>query len=317
MAAVTDHRQSLGFALRDVRPWAGLIAAVRDGELAGYEHLFLPEIPGGRDAMTTLAALAADAPGLRLGTGVLPMTERSPLATAMAAATLQERSGGRFVLGLGAGAAVNGALERLRAHVIVVRRLVAGERVEVDGRARTLSAPPDPPPPIWLAALGPRAVRLAGEIADGVLLNWCTPERVVAARIELADGAREAGRDPGTLTLGAYVRACLVRDEAAALRALRAAAGEYAAIPAYRRQAAALGLGPEADAAAAAHRSGRPEGVPDRLVRALTLFGDPAQARSGLERFRDAGLDLPIVYPVATEDGPGSVRATLAALAPA
>ncbi len=316
MAAVRTLRQALGFALRDVRPWDGLVAAVRDGERLGYERLFVPEIPGGRDAVATLASLAPEAPGLGLATGVLPLPARSTLATAMAAATLQERSGGRFVLGLGTGPAVPGALDRLRDLVAALRGLLAGERVELDGRALRLSAPPEPAPPIWLSALGPRAVRLAGAVADGVLLNWCTPERVARARTELAEGAAQAGRDPDAMTLGAYVRACLVTDEAAALRAMRVAAGEYAAVPAYRRQAAALGLGRDADAAAAAHRAGTPQDVPEGFVRTLGLLGDLDEARSRMRDYREAGLDLPIVYPVATEDAVGSVRATLAALAP-
>jgi alkanesulfonate monooxygenase SsuD/methylene tetrahydromethanopterin reductase-like flavin-dependent oxidoreductase (luciferase family) len=316
MAAVTTSRQALGFALRDVRPWAGLAAAVREGERLGYERLFLPEIPGGRDAVATLSALASEAPGLGLATGILPMTARSALATAMAAATLQERSGGRFVLGLGTGPAAPGALGRLRGLVTTLRRLLAGERVELEGRALRLHPPPDPPPPIWISALGPKAVRLAGAVADGVLLNWCTPERVAVARAELAEGAREGGRAADAITVGAYVRACLVPDEAAALRAMRVAAGEYAAIPAYRNQAATLGLGADADVAAAAFRAGRPDDVPEAFVRALGLLGDPAVARSRVDRYREAGLTLPIVYPVATEDAAASVRVTLAALAP-
>jgi alkanesulfonate monooxygenase SsuD/methylene tetrahydromethanopterin reductase-like flavin-dependent oxidoreductase (luciferase family) len=159
-------------------------------------------------------------------------------------------------------------------------------------------------------------VRLAGAVADGVLLNWCTPERVAVARAELAEGAREGGRAADAITVGAYVRACLVPDEAAALRAMRVAAGEYAAIPAYRNQAATLGLGADADVAAAAFRAGRPDDVPEAFVRALGLLGDPAVARSRVDRYREAGLTLPIVYPVATEDAAASVRVTLAALAP-
>ncbi len=306
----------MGFALRDVRPWDGLVEAVREGERLGYARLFLPEIPGGRDAVATLSALTDAARRMGLATGVLPMAARTPLATAMAAATLQERSGGRFVLGLGTGPAVPGALGRLGDLVAVLRGLLRGEAVEVDGRTLRLQAPPDPPPPIWLSALGPRAVRLAGAVADGVLLNWCTPERVAAARAELALGAREAGRDPADVIVGAYIRACLVPDEAAALTAMRTAAGEYASIPAYRRQAAALGLDAEAAAAASAFREGRPDRVPEAFVRALGLLGDPAAARARVDRYREAGLTLPIVYPVATEDPVGSVLATLRAIAP-
>ena len=84
---------------------------------------------------------------------------------------------------------------------------------------------PETPPPIWLAALGPKAVRMAGELADGVLLNWCTPERVRQAREEVAEGARAAGRDPAEVTVGVYVRACLDPDVMAAIDAVQAMVG--------------------------------------------------------------------------------------------
>ncbi|HEY7668637.1 MAG TPA: LLM class flavin-dependent oxidoreductase, partial [Actinomycetota bacterium] len=121
MTAVAPERQAMGFALRDLRPWEGLVDAVREGERLGFGRLFIPEIPGGRDAVATLSALADVAGGIGLATGILPMTARGPLVTAMAATTLQERSGGRFVLGLGTGPAAPGALARLGDLVAVLR----------------------------------------------------------------------------------------------------------------------------------------------------------------------------------------------------
>src|SRR5206468_12748849 len=121
------------------------------------------------------------------------------------------------------------------------------------------------PPPIWISALGPKAVHLAGEVADGVVLNWCTPDRVARARDELAAGAPRAGRDPAAITIAVYVRSCL--DDAASddqrLAALKAVAGEYASYPAYARQFAAMGLGSEAEAAATARAEDRPRDVPE------------------------------------------------------
>ena len=112
---------------------------------------------------------------------IIPMSSRTPMLTAMAAAAVHERSLGRLVLGIGTGPAVPGALDRLRELVATLRRLFAGEGVEIEGRVSRLSLVPEDPVPIWISALGPRAMRLAGEIADGVLLNWCTPERVRSA----------------------------------------------------------------------------------------------------------------------------------------
>src|ERR687892_366821 len=89
--------------------------------------------------------------------------------------------------------------------------------------------------PCFLAALGPSMAELAGRVADGVLLNWCPPERVARARGEIASGAEAVGRDPAEVTVAVYVRACLGHDEDHALGALAEAAEMYAGIPAYRR----------------------------------------------------------------------------------
>jgi alkanesulfonate monooxygenase SsuD/methylene tetrahydromethanopterin reductase-like flavin-dependent oxidoreductase (luciferase family) len=96
-----DVTNDLGVALRDALPWDAFARLVRRAERLGYRAIFLPEITG-RDALATLAALAGETSTLRLATGVIPITSRTPLLTAMASATVQERSG-RLVLGLGAG----------------------------------------------------------------------------------------------------------------------------------------------------------------------------------------------------------------------
>lgn len=299
--------------LRDPLPWDGLARLTRLGEDLGYAALFLPEIVA-RDAFAALAALAGETRGLLLGTGVLPMRSRTPLLTAMGAATVQERSSGRLVLGLGTGSVGRGALDELRRMVADVRSLLRGERVERDGGRRALALLPGARVPVWISAMGPRAFRLAGEVADGALLNWCTPERVAFARTEIAKGAEAAGRDPGSVILAVYVRSWVGQDAGAALAVLKAAAGEYAGYPAYARQFEQLGMGAEASSAAAAVRAGRPEAAPDALVHAFTAFGDRAPER--LAAYRQAGADLVLVYPVAVGDPAPSIEGTLRALAP-
>jgi len=291
------------FALRDPLPWKEFASVARTGEELGYRGVFLPEIAG-RDAFAALTGLAAETEGLLLGTGVVPMTSRKARVTAMGAATVQERSGGRAILGVGTGPAGPGALDRLREYVAELR----DARLSLDVGA---------PAPIWSAPLGPRALRAAGEIADGALLNWCPPERVTAARELIREGAEQAGRDPTSVTVAVYVRGNLGSDEAHAMEALSRATGEYASYPAYARQFDEVGLGAEAAAAAEAHRAGRPRDVPDELVRAICLVGDADAARARVEEFREAGADLPVVYPVASErDAIGSIMGTLFALAP-
>ena len=312
---MTNAEFAAGLALRDPIGWHDFTQLVRTGEQAGYETVFLPEILG-RDALVALGALAGETTRMRLATGVVPIGSRRALIVAMAAATIQERSGGRMILGLGTGPSVPGALDRLRAYVVAVRALLRGESVVMGGRTISLSLRVDPAPEVWISALGPRAMALAGELADGVLLNWCPPERVTVARERVREGAEAAGRDPSGVRVAVYVRACVGTEEDAALAELRRAAAAYAGVPAYRRQFEAVGRGAEADAAAAAGREGDDRLVPETLVRRVCLLGDPAEARRRLQAYREAGADLPVVYPVAALDPASSVLGTTIALAP-
>jgi alkanesulfonate monooxygenase SsuD/methylene tetrahydromethanopterin reductase-like flavin-dependent oxidoreductase (luciferase family) len=316
MPVVSDRRQPSGtaFALRDPVPWVDLAAIVRASEDAGYAALFLPEIAG-RDAFVTLGALAGDTRDLLLGTGVVPMASRTAMLTAMAAATVDERSRGRLILGIGTGGVRAGALDELRANVEALRRLLQGDAVEIDGRTRRLTLVPGSHVPIWISALGPKAMRLGGEVADGVLLNWCPPERVAFAAERIREGGERVGRDPSEVAISVYVRSWVGEDEADAMSALRRDTAEYASYPAYARQFEQVGLGTEAAAAARAMEAGRLEDVPEALVRAACAIGEEAPAR--IEAYRDAGAQLPVVYPVATADAAASIEATLSALAPA
>jgi alkanesulfonate monooxygenase SsuD/methylene tetrahydromethanopterin reductase-like flavin-dependent oxidoreductase (luciferase family) len=287
MPAVTELRQPprSAFTVRDL-PWTEVATIAREGEALGYEAVFLPET-GTRDTLATLVAIAAETTTLKLGTGVIPMGARTSKLAAMAAATVQERSAGRLVLGVGTGGSPPGALDRLRTYVAELRELLSGSPLPIEG-----------PVPIWIAALGPRAVRLAGEIAEGVILNWCTPDRVAEARDAIRAAAEVAGRDPDAITISVYVRAAF-SDRAD--EALHAAAAEYASYPSYARQFEAMGIEPTAEA----------------VVEAICIRGDPQQARGRLDAYRTAGADVPVVYPVLApgETAEASIE-TLTPLAP-
>jgi alkanesulfonate monooxygenase SsuD/methylene tetrahydromethanopterin reductase-like flavin-dependent oxidoreductase (luciferase family) len=288
MPAVGELRQPQGtaFTIRDPLPWSDVAQIAREGERLGYAAVFLPE-SGARDTLATLTGLVDETDRLLLGTGVIPMAARTPRLAAMAAATVQERSGGRHILGVGTGGAAPGALGRLRDYVEEIRDLVGGSPP-----AAALRLPLPAPVPIWIAALGPRAVRLAGQIADGVILNWCTPDRVAEACDAIRAAAGESGRELGSVTIAVYVRASFSgrSDEA-----LMAAAREYASYPAYARQFEAMGVEPS----------------PEAIVRAVCLRGDPDRAKERLEAYRLAGADLPVVYPVLApgEDGQAALTA--------
>jgi alkanesulfonate monooxygenase SsuD/methylene tetrahydromethanopterin reductase-like flavin-dependent oxidoreductase (luciferase family) len=302
-----------GLALRDPIPWHDFVQVVETAEQAGYETLFVPEIAG-REAFATLAALAGRTEALRLGTGVVPVPARRVSTLAMAAATVQELSGNRLVLGVGSGHPDPASLDRVASAVRALRSAFAGAPLH---EGFVLALKPERPPPIWLAALGDRMIALAGEVADGVLLNWCNPSRVARARELVGEGAVRAGRDPASVTVGVYVRACLGHEDDVALAALRAAAVQYASMPHYRRQMEEMGLGDAARSAADAQARGRPDEVPEELVRELCLMGEPHAAGERLQGFRDAGADLPVVYPIPAREPVSSIIGTALALAPA
>lgn len=314
--------RGVGLVLRDPLPWEELRETAQTAEEAGYAAILVPEIAG-REAFSTLSGLAAATTTIALGTGVVPMDSRRPDVTAMAAATVQDLSEGRHVLGLGAGhppAGVRpGPLERLREYVLAVRSALHGGPASAPAFGLGSFIPeltPDPPPPIWVAALGDRMVELAAELADGVLLNWCTAERVRRAKATISEAARRAGRDAAAITIAVYVRACVGPPAGVSLAALQEMTGRYASLPNYLRQFERMGLGERARAAAAAFARGRPEEVPQDLVDGLCVRGSRDAWIRRAAAFRAAGADLVLCYPVAAMDPFSSVLGTALACAP-
>src|SRR5688500_7691760 len=182
-------RVALGISQNE--PLPAQDAYAREAARLGYEAIWTNE-GGVRDAFVSCARWATVAPGLGVGVAVVPVLLRTPMAIAMAAGTLAEIAGGRFTLGLGPGSVDEYAdlyetprhrpLALIRDYVLAVRALLAGESVTYRGetlavRGAELAIAPRPPRvSIFLGAAGPRMLRLAGEIADGVVLNWCTAE---------------------------------------------------------------------------------------------------------------------------------------------
>jgi alkanesulfonate monooxygenase SsuD/methylene tetrahydromethanopterin reductase-like flavin-dependent oxidoreductase (luciferase family) len=290
---MANSQSRTGVAIREPLPWHDLVQLVQTAEQTGYEALFVPEGLG-REAFATLAGLAPVTERILLAPGVAAITARPARTAAMAAATVQELSGGRLILGLGAG--FERKIAAVRAYVNEVRQTELGFDA-------------GHPPSVWLAALGDRMIALAAEVADGVLLNWCTPERLQRARATLDDAVQRGGRDPGAVTLATYIRACVEPDEAVAIQAIAPQAQQYASIPHYRAHFEQMGLAEEAAAAASG------EG-PGPLIRAVTLVGDAKAAADRLQAYRDAGADLPVVYPVPALEPLSSMLGTVLALAP-
>ena len=318
----------------------------------GFTSLWTPESTG-YDAFHVCAhrwrATAETHPGgLTTGIAVSPVALRSPLGLAMGAGTTGAITGGRFILGIGtgglhqqAGREAHGAarvspLALMRDYLTVLRGLLHGERVTHHGPAvsvRGLQLAVDPPPhtPVYLGALGPHMLRLAGELADGVALNWCTPQQVAWSRDRIAEGAARAGRSPDDVTVVQYIRVCVDDDEDRARRAFVGAMLGYAlarrgATPAENRQGyrghfERMGFGDalsrlEAMRDQGASRDDLVDAFPPDLARRVGYFGP---ASGAADAFRDlaAGLDVAIVRIVPAHPGPTPAIDTIAACRPA
>jgi alkanesulfonate monooxygenase SsuD/methylene tetrahydromethanopterin reductase-like flavin-dependent oxidoreductase (luciferase family) len=225
----------LGVVFRPQLPPERLRAVAEAAEEAGFAQLWLWEdsfFEGG--IASTVAALAWTS-RLQVGIGLLPVPLRNPALTAMEIATVERLFPGRFLPGLGhgvlewmaqAGAAVASPMTLLREYTAAVRSLVAGERVTTEGRYVRLSDvaldwPPASPPPLYVGARGPKTIRLAAELADGLLLTSSTPPEGVRAARELVDEVR--GDRPFQVVLN------LLIDEPGALKDRVAAAQEAGA----------------------------------------------------------------------------------------
>src|SRR5437867_12134179 len=191
-------------------------AQVREAEAAGFDSVWAAEAYGS-DAATVLAWLAGQTERIRIGSAIFQMPARSPAMTAMTAATLDHISNGRFMLGIGSsgpqvaegwhGQRFAKQLQRTREYVEIVRKALARERLEHEGEAYSLPLPDGPGKalklmiapvqeriPVYVAAIGPKNTQLTGEIADGWIPTFFSPEHVDESRKLLEEGAARAGR---------------------------------------------------------------------------------------------------------------------------
>ena len=317
----------------------------------GYTSLWTPEGTG-QDGFQLCAlrwaATRQKVPeGLTTGIAVSPVMYRSPVAFASSGGTLSERTGGRFIMGIGCGAAYRprslqamglapvSALAMTRDYLTTVKGLVAGDVVDYAGDAVTLrrmKLAMDPPPrtPVYLGALGPEMLRLAGELADGVCLNWCTPQQIAWSRERIAEGAERAGRNPSDVKVMEYIRICVDQDTEIARRAFALSTMGYALGPrvpsarerrlGYRGHFDRMGfaeemaeldrmreLGESNDQVAAA--------FPAEVLQQVGYFG-PAQGAGKAFRTLAEGLDMAVVRVVAARPEINSVRAVMEACKP-
>jgi F420-dependent oxidoreductase-like protein len=323
---------AVGYWGMGVTPAAQLEIA-QTAERLGYDSVWSAEAYGS-DAATVLAWLAAGTTRIKLGAGILQIPARSAANTAMTAATLDNLSGGRFLLGLGTsgpqvsegfhGVRFAKQLQRTREYVAVVRMALSHQKVEFHGETLDLPLPDGPGKalkltirpvqqtiPIYLAAMGPKNVALAGEIAEGWLPVFFSPEHTAALRAPLQEGAQRAGRALDGFRICPTVNVMVSDDLEQARHAMRPALGLYVGGMGsreqnfYNRLVSSYGFEREAQEVQELYLSGRKSealmALPDAMIDAVSIVGPPARAKEKIRAFRDAGVETLIVAPMAQE----------------
>jgi 5,10-methylenetetrahydromethanopterin reductase len=291
----------------------GQIAAA--AEAAGFGSVFVAE--GHGDALGLCHPVIAATRRVRVGTAITNAALRPPVLAAKTAAQLDQASDGRFLLGLGvANEVMNGrfglapfrSLPMMAEYVAVVRSVLAGNPAGFAGHQfRTGMVPLDSPPvradlPVYLAALGPRMLELAGRIADGVILNLMSPAQAGAAAGLVRAAAVAAGRDAAAVEIACVVHTCLADDPALGAAAAREVVPRYILHPSAGSLFGAHGDMAQLDAARectlAGDRTGAALRVPQQVADAFVAHGDALACAGRLAEYRTAGVDLPVVFPM-------------------
>ena len=292
----------------------------REAEESGYSSLWVAEVAG-PNAFVTLAPCALATKRIDLGTGVVPIQIRTPAVLAMEALALNELSGGRAIAGLGVSSPViverwHGASYRMpvtamRECVHIMRELFTNGRCKFQGKVykcdfrHSLRTTAPRPPRIYLAALNPPMLRLAGEVADGVLLNYSPPEVMAEKIAEVRAGAEKAGRNPNDVDISIYLRMCVTDDEAEAIDAFKRELAGYAFVDTYNQMFEHQGLGEQFAEVRRLWREGKRDeaykAFSDDDMRRIGAFGPADTARKFVASFRAVGVTQPVIFPI----GPG------------
>lgn len=331
MDPVTTATTPLGVFL-PVEDDPALVAAIED---RGFDSIWAGEGQG-RSAFGKLERWATVTEEIQLATGIVNVFSRSPATIAQSVATLDDHSGGRAILGLGAahpgvveqfhGIPFEHPIERVEEYVELLRLYLRGESKEYEGEffqpSRTTFwerfEPPRREIPIYNGALGPENVRLTGRVADGWVPNFYPLDQFEKAREWLAEGATHSGRDVSELTVSMYVLVSVDDNrEMARRRAADHIVSYLRDIPGfYDAPLRASGFGHEVDqVTAASTRSVAIDLVSDSLIDAVGVTGTPEDVGTGLAAYREAGVDVPIVRAPTGSDR-SVLEATLDALAP-
>jgi 5,10-methylenetetrahydromethanopterin reductase len=309
-----------------------IVECVKLAEALGYESAWVAEGHGG-DQFAVLSACAMATERIGLGTSISSVFVRSVPTIAMAAATVDDISGHRFILGLGSshrvqvepehGVSYSKPIQRLRESVDIIRALLRDGEVSYHGNTVTIEhfdfwfTPGRREIPIYLAAVFPKMMQVCGEIAQGVILTRSTLDTGRQVAEHVAVGARRAGRDPQGIDITSLLPCCVDTDRQAAFDTMRPGLAFYGGFfPRYNRLIAESGFPDAARAIRAAWDRGDREGtvraVPDELITATGVVGVPEECRDRIEAYRQSGIALPIISPFSR--GPNGKQRIMAAI---
>lgn len=318
------------------RTLQGAVERVQLAESLGYEAVYTTHIAA-RESLTVLTAYALATQTIRIGTGVVPIYSRTPATMAQTAATIDDLSDGRLTLGLGVshrivvehwhGGTIDRPVAEMREYVTLVRAILGGEdpnaAVAASGRAagkwqtsfRLAGLAPRPRLPIYVAALSPAMLRLAGEVADGVMLWLCNPAYIRDVVIpEVGTGRERAGRTLDGFDVVAAVPAAATQEVEQAKATMRKELLPYFSLPFYRAMIERSGFGGEIEAfdAAGGDVEAMQAAISDGFLAELAAIGDAEQVAAGMQRYRDAGASSPCAGPIGRSDVEATLRAAIA-----
>jgi probable F420-dependent oxidoreductase len=292
----------------------------------GFDSVYTTHIAG-RDSLTLLMAYAAASERIRLGTGVVPIFSRTPATMAQTAATIDEYSGGRMALGLGVshrvtvenwhGARIDKPVTQMREYLAAVRAILRGEEPPDSERFPTKFAfmgySARAELPIYVAALSPNMIRLAAQVADGIMLWLCSPAYIAETVVPtVRETLAEQGRDASAFDIVAAVPVGLTDDAEAARATFRQDLIPYASLPFYRAMLESSGFGDDLAAFDEGMAAGDPQrataGLSDAMLDQLAGIGGPDDVRAAVGRYRDAGVTSPCVGGIPRTDFDGGLE---------
>ena len=289
------------------------IERVRLADSLGLDSVYTTQIAG-RDAFAVLTVYAGATERVRVGTGVAPIFARAPVAMAQVAATIDEYSGGRMVLGLGVShkvtvenwfdSKIEKPVTQMREYAQIVRAILGGEAPPQGEFFNTafqfMGFEPRPQLPIYIAALSPNMLRLAGEIGDGVMLWMCVPGYIRDVVIPaVREGRERAGKSMEGFDVVAAVPAAVTDDPDAARDSARSELLTYFSLPFYRRMIESSGFADEIAAFDEAMGKGDVDGakaaISGRYLGELAGIGTAGDVGAAVARYQDAGAISPCV----------------------